>query len=253
MKCKIHSNEDAIGMCIKCGYAFCSNCLDTTLDPLICISCKYKKLILWAEDEAQNYFRTSSKQLTAAVISFPAGLILITLMISWFIKETQSNLETPIVYITIVIGMFFVIIGVNLFNKSRSYKITAINISSALTVNDGEQSLSNKFSALENTIKEAVGESNLLLLYKGMAGDMNQKSIIVNPGKSVFASLILTFFFGPLGMFYSTIPGALIMLIFYILVGIVTLGLGLVILHPITMIWGAMAVSSYNRRIMKNI
>lgn len=65
--------------------------------------------------------------------------------------------------------------------------------------------------------------------------------------KSVGASLILTFLFGPLGLLYSTVPGAIVMFILYIVIGIVTAGFGLIILHPITMIWGAVAVSNYNK------
>ena len=76
-----------------------------------------------------------------------------------------------------------------------------------------------------------------------------QKSVVVNTGKSVGASLVLTFLFGPLGMFYSTVIGAIIMLILYIIVGIVTVGIGLIILHPISMIWGAIAVSNHNKKL----
>lgn len=75
----------------------------------------------------------------------------------------------------------------------------------------------------------------------------------VNVGKSVGASLVLTFFFGPLGMFYSTIIGAIIMLILYIVIGIITVGLGIIILHPIAMIWGAVAVSSHNKKLANSL
>ena len=71
----------------------------------------------------------------------------------------------------------------------------------------------------------------------------------VNVGKSVGASIVLTFLFGPLGMFYSTVIGAIIMLVLYIVVGIVTLGMGLIVLHPIAMIWGAVAVSNHNKKL----
>ncbi|NHZ85451.1 MAG: hypothetical protein GWP19_06180 [Planctomycetia bacterium] len=67
--------------------------------------------------------------------------------------------------------------------------------------------------------------------------------------KSVGASLILTFLFGPLGMFYSTVPGAIVMLILYTIVGIVTALMGIIFLHPITMIWGAVAVSNHNKKL----
>jgi hypothetical protein len=65
--------------------------------------------------------------------------------------------------------------------------------------------------------------------------------------KSVVLSLVLTFFFGPFGMLYSTVPGALIMMVLYVGLGIVTLGWALAVLHPIAMIWGAIAADRANR------
>jgi hypothetical protein len=65
--------------------------------------------------------------------------------------------------------------------------------------------------------------------------------------KSVVLSLVLTFFLGPFGMLYSTVPGALIMLVLYVVLGILTLGWALTVLHPIAMIWGAVAADRANR------
>ncbi len=62
-------------------------------------------------------------------------------------------------------------------------------------------------------------------------------------GKNVVLSLVLTFFLGPFGMLYSTITGALVMLVLYLALGIPTLGWALAGLHPIAMIWGAWAAS----------
>lgn len=92
-----------------------------------------------------------------------------------------------------------------------------------------------------------------LQINKGENTMSGQIGKTVNVGKSVGASLILTFLFGPLGMFYSTVIGGIIMLILYIVIGTLTLGVGLVILHPIAMIWGAVAVSSHNKKISSNI
>ena len=61
--------------------------------------------------------------------------------------------------------------------------------------------------------------------------------------KSVVLSLVLTFFFGPFGMMYSTVVGGLIMLVLYVALGIPTLGWAIAVLHPIAMIWGAVAAS----------
>jgi hypothetical protein len=64
--------------------------------------------------------------------------------------------------------------------------------------------------------------------------------------KSVVLSLVLTFFLGPFGMLYSTVPGALIMLVLYVVLGIITLGWAIAVLHPIAMIWGAVAADRAN-------
>jgi len=44
--------------------------------------------------------------------------------------------------------------------------------------------------------------------------------------KSVGAALVLTFFFGPLGLFYITVLGAVIMTVVAIIVAILTVGIG---------------------------
>lgn len=68
--------------------------------------------------------------------------------------------------------------------------------------------------------------------------------------RSLGISIILTVLFGPLGMFYSTIWGAIIMIIISGVVGVVTLGYGLMITHPICVIWGALAAHSYNKKLL---
>ena len=65
--------------------------------------------------------------------------------------------------------------------------------------------------------------------------------------KSTILALVLCFFFGPLGMFYSTVPGAIIMCILYVVIGILTLGWGLIALHPIAIIWGVWAAHRANQ------
>lgn len=65
--------------------------------------------------------------------------------------------------------------------------------------------------------------------------------------KSIVISLLLTFFLGPFGMLYSTVTGAIVMLVLYVALGIPTLGWALAGLHPIAMIWGAWAADRANR------
>lgn len=77
--------------------------------------------------------------------------------------------------------------------------------------------------------------------------------IVVTATKSVAISLILTFLFGPLGMLYSTILGGVIMTVLVLIIGIFTLGFGLFILWPICMIWGALAVSGSNKKMLAQV
>jgi hypothetical protein len=65
--------------------------------------------------------------------------------------------------------------------------------------------------------------------------------------KSVVLSLVLTFFLGPFGMLYSTVIGGLVMLVLYVALGILTFGWAIAVLHPIAMIWGAIAAERSNR------
>lgn len=73
--------------------------------------------------------------------------------------------------------------------------------------------------------------------------------VIAKTEKSVGISLILTFFFGPLGMLYSTVVGGLVMIAVSFVVGLVTMGIGLAFLWPVYLIWGALAASSYNQQL----
>ncbi len=76
------------------------------------------------------------------------------------------------------------------------------------------------------------------------------RPVVVTTTKSVGISIILTVLFGSLGMFYSTVWGAVIMTILSIIVGIATVGIGLLVTWPISIIWGAMAASSYNKKLL---
>ncbi|MFC6591845.1 hypothetical protein ACFP81_07365 [Deinococcus lacus] len=70
------------------------------------------------------------------------------------------------------------------------------------------------------------------------------------PGeKNLVLGLILTFLFGPLGMLYATIVGALVMLVLGGIVGFLTAGLGLILIWPLQMFWTWSAISSHNRQL----
>jgi hypothetical protein len=77
---------------------------------------------------------------------------------------------------------------------------------------------------------------------------ITEKKVVIYPQKSMGVSILLTIFFGPLGMFYSTISGGIIMLILCVLAAIFTLGLGIFILWPICVIWAAVATNNHNKK-----
>ncbi|MDA8301232.1 MAG: hypothetical protein M0005_06735 [Actinomycetota bacterium] len=61
--------------------------------------------------------------------------------------------------------------------------------------------------------------------------------------RSVVLALALTFFLGPLGLFYASVPGALA-LIGLAAIGVVpTLGFVLIFVWPASMAWAAIAAS----------
>jgi len=80
---------------------------------------------------------------------------------------------------------------------------------------------------------------------------MNETKVtVVLATKSPGIAILLTILFGPVGMFYSTIGGAIVMLLVSLVVGVVTLGFGLLVTQPICILWAALAASAYNKRIM---
>ena len=98
----------------------------------------------------------------------------------------------------------------------------------------------------------------IILCYKGK-GDiiMEQEQntpqkpqmIIVKSTKNVGLAAGLGFFFGPLGMCYATLKGALIMFLVNIVIGIFTLGFGVFLTWPICAIWAYMAAKKYNEQL----
>lgn len=59
--------------------------------------------------------------------------------------------------------------------------------------------------------------------------------------RSRLLAFLLTLFFGPLGMLYTTVVGALVMLVLFGVLGFLTGGLALIILWPIAIIWAVLA------------
>jgi len=73
-------------------------------------------------------------------------------------------------------------------------------------------------------------------------------NVVVQP-KSAGISIILTILFGPVGLFYASVTGGLVMTVATFLLSLMTFGLAFFIMWPITIIWGAVAVSEYNSKL----
>jgi hypothetical protein len=74
--------------------------------------------------------------------------------------------------------------------------------------------------------------------------------VVVVPLKSTGLAIILAVVFGPLGLLYSSVLGAIVMFVVNIIVGIVTLGFGLFLTWPICGLWAAFAVMSHNKKLL---
>ena len=81
--------------------------------------------------------------------------------------------------------------------------------------------------------------------------EKNVQIIVTRSTKSVGIGLLLTFIFGPIGMLYGTIWGGFIMMVVNLVIGIPTFGLGFLFTWPIQLIWVALSIRSYNKKLMK--
>ncbi len=80
---------------------------------------------------------------------------------------------------------------------------------------------------------------------------MNEESpTVVLATKSPGIAILLTILFGLIGMFYSTMGGAIVMLLLSLIVVVFTFGLGLLITWPICILWAALAARGYTKRIL---
>ena len=75
-------------------------------------------------------------------------------------------------------------------------------------------------------------------------------SISVSP-KSLPLAFVLTIVFGPLGLLYCTIPGAVLMFLVTFIVGLLTLGFGFLYTWPICIFWAYVSVKKYNSKIIE--
>ena len=87
-----------------------------------------------------------------------------------------------------------------------------------------------------------------------------EKTIVVQiQPKNLAIAVILTLVFGPLGMFYATIPGGIVMGVINLLIMIIsflTLGIGSIFFlftWPICLIWTILSVNAQNKRAMAEL
>ena len=69
--------------------------------------------------------------------------------------------------------------------------------------------------------------------------------------KSQLVGLLLTLCFGPFGLLYSSVPAAGCLILIGLAVGLVTFGIGSVIIIPIAMFVSLFTVASWNSKIEK--
>ncbi len=70
------------------------------------------------------------------------------------------------------------------------------------------------------------------------------------PTKSLIVAILLATTLGPIGLFYASVTGALVMLVITAIIGFLTFGYGLFVSYVICIIWAIIAVNSYNKEIL---
>lgn len=76
------------------------------------------------------------------------------------------------------------------------------------------------------------------------------RQVLVLSTKSVGLAVFLGIVFGPLGLLYSTIPGAVVMFLVNVGAGIFTLGLGLLLTWPLCGLWAFIAAKAHNAKLV---
>jgi len=81
-----------------------------------------------------------------------------------------------------------------------------------------------------------------------MENPNQQTVIIVGQRKSVGIAFLLAFLFGPLGLFYASVVGGIVMFFLGILIAIVTFGFGLIFVWLACIIWAIIAANNANKK-----
>lgn len=75
-----------------------------------------------------------------------------------------------------------------------------------------------------------------------------QQIVFITKQKSVLVAFLLTFFFGPLGLLYASVIGGITLMVLGFIIGIMTLGIGLVFAWVASIIWAVVAVNMHNKK-----
>lgn len=76
-----------------------------------------------------------------------------------------------------------------------------------------------------------------------------QTIIVVGRPKSVAVAFVLAFFFGPIGLLYASVAGGIIMMVLGVIIGIFTLGIGLIVAWVASVIWAVVAANMANKKL----
>ena len=71
--------------------------------------------------------------------------------------------------------------------------------------------------------------------------------------KSQFVGFLLTLAFGPFGLFYSSVPVALSLILLGLFVGLFTFGVGSFIVWPMSIFAGFFTVANWNKRLRRKL
>lgn len=78
---------------------------------------------------------------------------------------------------------------------------------------------------------------------------MPPQVIVAVAPKSLGLAIALSFLFGPLGLLYASVAGAVVMFFVNLVALFLTLGFGLILTWPACVIWAVIATNNYNQRL----
>jgi hypothetical protein len=85
---------------------------------------------------------------------------------------------------------------------------------------------------------------------------MRKNMILINPGKSVAAAILLAIFFGPFGLLYSSVLGGIVVGVgLFVVCAVIQFNQHvtplIAILWGITPLWAVLSVNRYNKKLLK--